>query len=226
MYSLLQYTLISHTLSLFIISLLHVRQIRIFTVSYVLVNDNNAGSLIHSGKQQHKTAVEFWMANLNAGHYSIEIHYQSPVAVNVGGNWDWQTAVLQVMWFEDARAVSDGIKCYPTSTATNSYTTGVPSMTFKLFYNYQTIEPYYQLISYLLKCLHPVMLLLLSMLMVSINNQLHTLKETVCFLIFVGFVQPTTQEEYTILTFFTDLLQHSLSLTVNMITKTTKTCML
>ena len=25
------------------------------------------------------------------------------------------------MWFEDARAVSDGIKCYPTSTATNNY---------------------------------------------------------------------------------------------------------
>ena len=34
-------------------------------------------------------------------------------------NWDWQTAVLQVMWFEDACVVSDGIKCYPTSTATN-----------------------------------------------------------------------------------------------------------
>ena len=25
------------------------------------------------------------------------------------------------MWFEDARVVSDGIKCYPTSTATNNY---------------------------------------------------------------------------------------------------------
>ena len=28
---------------------------------------------------------------------------------------DWQTAILQVMWFEDAYAVSDGIKCYPTT---------------------------------------------------------------------------------------------------------------
>ena len=61
------------------------------------------------------------MANLNAGYYTIEIHYKSPVAINVGANWDWQTAVLQVMWFEDARAVSDGIKCYPTSTTTNNY---------------------------------------------------------------------------------------------------------
>ena len=25
------------------------------------------------------------------------------------------------MWFEDAQFVSDGIKCYPTSTATNNY---------------------------------------------------------------------------------------------------------
>ena len=89
--------------------------------SKLLVNDINAGSLIHSGKQPHKTATGFWMANLNAGHYTIEIHYKSPVAINVQGNWDWQTAVLQVMWFEDARVVSDGIKCYPTSTATNNY---------------------------------------------------------------------------------------------------------
>ena len=34
---------------------------------------------------------------------------------------DWQTAVINVMWFEDAFAVSDGIKCYPTATALNTY---------------------------------------------------------------------------------------------------------
>ena len=89
--------------------------------SKLLINNNNTGSLIHSGKQKHKNAIGFWMANLNAGHYTIEIHYKSPVAINIQANWDWQTAVLQVMWFEDARAVSDGIKCYPTSTATNNY---------------------------------------------------------------------------------------------------------
>ena len=89
--------------------------------SKLLVNDNNAGSLVHSGKQQHKNPIGFWMANLNAGHYNFEIYYKSPVAVNVPANWDWQTAILQVMWFEDARVVSDGIKCYPTSTATNNY---------------------------------------------------------------------------------------------------------
>ena len=89
--------------------------------SKLSVNDNNAGSLVHSGKQRHKNPTGFWMANLNPGRYNFEIHYKSPAAINVPANWDWQTAVLQVMWFEDARVVSDGIKCYPTSTATNNY---------------------------------------------------------------------------------------------------------
>ena len=89
--------------------------------SKLLVNDNNAGSLVHSGKQLHKNPTGFWMANLNAGSYNFEIHYKSPLAFTIQANWDWQTAVLQVMWFEDARVVSDGIKCYPTSTATNNY---------------------------------------------------------------------------------------------------------
>ena len=89
--------------------------------SKLLVNDNNAGSLIHSGKQRHKNPTGVWMANLNTGHYTIEIHYRSSIQVNVARYRDWQTAVLQVMWFEDARVVSDGIKCYPTSTATNNY---------------------------------------------------------------------------------------------------------
>ena len=89
--------------------------------SKLLVNERNAGSLIHSGKQRHVTATGFWMDNLNAGHYSFEIHYKSPIAIHTKVTDNWQTAVLQVMWFEDARAVSDGIKCYPTSTATNNY---------------------------------------------------------------------------------------------------------
>ena len=89
--------------------------------SKLLVNDNNAGSLVHSGKQAHKTATGFWMANLNDGYYTFEVQYKSPVAIHTSVSTNWQTAVLQVMWFEDARVVSDGIKCYPTSTATNNY---------------------------------------------------------------------------------------------------------
>ena len=189
----------------------------------LIVNDNNAGSLVHTGKQRHKNPTGFWMADLNAGYYTFEIHYKSPVAFNVAVNDDWQTAVLQVMWFEDARVVSDGIKCQLLPTTT---TTGVPSMTFKLFYNYQTIEPYYQLISYLLKCLHPVIWLLLLMLMDSINHQLHVSKEIILFFPYKVLMLDNTVKEYIILMFSTDLLQHSPSLTANTITKTIKTCML
>ena len=101
-------------------------QITLYTPSQdfyakLLVNDNNTGSMVHSGKQRVKHPTGFWMANLNTGHYTFEIHYKSPVAIDVPAHWDWQTAVLQVMWFEDARVVTDGIKCYPTSTATNDY---------------------------------------------------------------------------------------------------------
>ena len=89
--------------------------------SKLLINYSNAGSLVHSGNQHFKTATGFYMANLNPGYYTFEVHYKSPVAINMAAGWDWQTAVLQIMWFEDAYAVSDGIKCYPTPTTTNTY---------------------------------------------------------------------------------------------------------
>ena len=43
--------------------------------SKLLANDNSAGSLIHSGKQGHKTPTGFWMDNLNAGHYTVLLKY-------------------------------------------------------------------------------------------------------------------------------------------------------
>jgi len=90
--------------------------------SKLLINHANAGSLVHSGNQVYKTATGFYMANLNPGSYRFEVHYKSSVSdINMPAGWDWQTAVLQVMWFEDAHAVYDGIKCYPTPTATNAY---------------------------------------------------------------------------------------------------------
>ena len=41
----------------------------------------------------------------------------------MSANSDWQTAVINVMWFEDSYAVSDGINCYPIATPTtlNTY---------------------------------------------------------------------------------------------------------
>ena len=160
------------------------------------------------------------MANLNARRYNIEIHYKSP------GDIERYGPVLHVMWFEDARVVSDGIKCYPTSTATNNYNNWGPINDLQVILQLPTIEPYYQLFSFLLKCLQLVTLPLLLMSMDSINSQLHTSKVMILFLPYEVLMLDNTVKEYIILMFSTDLLQHSPSLTANMITKTIKTCML
>ena len=90
--------------------------------SKLLINHANAGSLVHSGNQTHKTATGFYMTNLNPGHYRFEVHYKSPVAINMSTSYsaDWQTAILQIMWFEDAYVVSDGIECH-SIPAINTY---------------------------------------------------------------------------------------------------------
>jgi len=90
-------------------------------LSKLLINYSNAGSMVHSGNQGYKTATGFYMANLNPGYYRFEVHYKSAGTINMPANLDWQTAILQVMWFEDAHAVSDGIRCYPIPTTTNTY---------------------------------------------------------------------------------------------------------
>ena len=89
--------------------------------SKLLINYANAGSLAHTGNHYYKTATGLYMGNLNPGYYTFEVHYKSPVTIDMGTIHEWRTAILQVMWFEDAYAVSDGIKCYPTPTTTNSY---------------------------------------------------------------------------------------------------------
>jgi len=89
--------------------------------SKLLINYDNAGSLVHTGNENFKTPTGFYMANLNPGHYTIEVHYKSPVTISMLASWDWQTAILQVMWFDNAHVVSDNVKCYPTPTSVNSF---------------------------------------------------------------------------------------------------------
>ena len=89
--------------------------------SKLQVNHFNAGSLIRSGNQNFKTATGFWAAYLNPGYYTFEVHYNSSKSISIPASSDWQTAVINVMWFEGAYAVSDGIKCYPTPTTLNAY---------------------------------------------------------------------------------------------------------
>ena len=49
--------------------------------SKLLVNDNNGHTVENCCTKT--LATGFWIANLNAGHYTIEIHYKSSVAINV-----------------------------------------------------------------------------------------------------------------------------------------------
>ena len=66
------------------------------------------------------------MANLNPGYYTIEVHYKSSVAISMLAGWDWQTAILQVVWIEYASVASDSIKCFPSPTTTNTYNSWGP----------------------------------------------------------------------------------------------------
>ena len=61
------------------------------------------------------------MDNLEPGHYTFEVHYKSSCSISVTADTDYQTAILQVMWFADAHAVSDGVRCYPRPYLLNIY---------------------------------------------------------------------------------------------------------
>ena len=105
--------------------------------SKLQVNNFNAGSLLHTGNQYYKTATGLWMASLNPGKYTVEVHYKSPVDINMGVTY-WQAAVLQAFWTENTRAISDGIKCYPTPTVTNNYNSWGPLQDLKLILHLPT----------------------------------------------------------------------------------------
>ena len=81
----------------------------------------NVGSLVHYGNQAYKTATGYWMDNLESGHYTFEVHYKSSSSISMAAGTDYQTAILQVMWFANAHAVSDSVRCYPNSYPLNRY---------------------------------------------------------------------------------------------------------
>ena len=131
-----------------------------------------------------------------------------------------------MIWFQDARVVSDGIKCYPTSTATNNYNNWGPindlQVTLQLP-NDRAILSAYQLSTEMSSSSHLVTAL-------DVNGfyqqSTHILKVTALFLPYKVLMLDNIEKGYIILMFSTDLLQHSLSLIVNMITKTIKICKL
>ena len=75
------------------------------------VNYINAGALVHSGNQQYKTATGYWMGNLDPGYYTFQVYYKSPVSVSMSSSSEFHTAVVNVMWFENTKAHSDGVNC-------------------------------------------------------------------------------------------------------------------
>ena len=81
----------------------------------------NAGSIVRYYTQAYKTATGYWMEILEPGHYTFEVHYKSTSSISMSTSVDYQTAILQVMWFTGVRAVSDGVKCYPTPYPINRY---------------------------------------------------------------------------------------------------------
>ena len=81
----------------------------------------NAGSLVRYYTQSYKTATGYWMEDLEPGHYTFEVHYISTSSISMSASTDYQTAILQVMWFAGAHAVSDGVKCYPSPYPINRY---------------------------------------------------------------------------------------------------------
>ena len=81
----------------------------------------NAGSLVHYYTQSYKTATGYWMEDLEPGYYTFEVQYKSTSSISVSVGTDYQTVILQVMWFSDACAVSDGVKCYPTPYPISTY---------------------------------------------------------------------------------------------------------
>jgi len=51
------------------------------------------------------------MGNLDPGYYTFEVYYKSEVSISMSSSADYQAAVMNLMWFENTKALSDGVKC-------------------------------------------------------------------------------------------------------------------
>ena len=98
----------------------------------------NAGSIVRYYNQNYKTATGYWMDNLEPGHYTFVVHYKSTSSISMSSSTDYQAAILQVMWFTGVRAVSDGVKCYPTPYPINRYNVLSPIKDLKV----NLLQPY------------------------------------------------------------------------------------
>lgn len=85
------------------------------------MNSFSTGSLVHIGsQQQYKTATGYWATNINPGYYTFEVFCKSSRAISMSASKDYQTAVMNLIWFDGMHAASDGIKCH-TNPYPNAY---------------------------------------------------------------------------------------------------------
>ena len=87
------------------------------------IDNFDAGSIVLTYVVPFKTMTGFWMGHLGPGEYTFKVLYAGGSAVYVPKGAQWQTAKLQVTWFEldTTDVLTDNIKCYPTPITANNY---------------------------------------------------------------------------------------------------------
>lgn len=85
------------------------------------IDNFDVGSIVRMGTQIYKTMTGYWMGYLHPGYYTFKIFYTGSAIVPA--SVEWQTAKMDIMWFEQTTTdvLSDNIKCYPTPTTSNNY---------------------------------------------------------------------------------------------------------
>ena len=86
------------------------------------IDNFDVGSIVRTNIVPFKTMTGFWMGHLGPGEYTFKVLYAGST-VYVPKGLDWQTAKLEVTWFEltTTDVLADNIKCYPTPIKSNNY---------------------------------------------------------------------------------------------------------
>jgi len=86
------------------------------------IDNFDVGSIVLTHVVPFKTMTGYWMGHLGPGEYTFRVLHAGS-AVYVPKGVQWQTAKLQVMWFEldTTDVLSDNVKCYPTPITSNNY---------------------------------------------------------------------------------------------------------
>lgn len=98
------------------------------------IDNFDVGSIVRIGNVKFKSMTGYWMGFLNnRGYYTFKILYRGSAAY-VPANVEWQTAKMDVMWFEHTTTdvLTDNIKCYPTPTTSNNYNNWGPITNLKV----------------------------------------------------------------------------------------------